>query len=145
MARQGFRLFVATAAGLAACGCDAQPRAGTPDSRTASTETSTVRPGSEFALAPALQPQKPDLSRLEFELSTRKLTLYDLPDRASRWMLASPDAPGGVPVDREFQFPPEVDLDLDQIAVYYTVPNRRPSPSVSLREILDAHASRLLR
>jgi hypothetical protein len=38
-----------------------------------------------------------------------------------------------------------VDLDLDQTAVYYTVPNRRPSPTVSLREIIDARDARALR
>ena len=37
------------------------------------------------------------------------------------------------------------DLDLDQVTVYYTVPNRRPSPTVSLREILESRGAQVLR
>jgi hypothetical protein len=63
--------------------------------------------------------------------------VYDLPDRQARWMLTLPTAPMGVPVDREYQFPPGMELDLDEVSVFYTVPNSRPSQAVSLREILD--------
>ena len=126
-------------------GCDAQPRGTTADARTVPTTANPTRPGGEFVLAPAPQPLKPDLTRLGFDPSTRTLTLYDLPEQSSRWMLASPAAPGGVPVDREYQFPPDVDLDLDRVAIFYTVPNSRPSPTVSLREIIDAREARVLR
>src|SRR5690242_2712357 len=134
-------LLAAAAAGMAATGCDAQPRGTATEVHTAPTAATPARPGPEFVLAPAPQPQKPDLTRLGFDPSSRTLTLYELPDRSARWMLVSPAAPAGVPVDREYKFPPEVDLDLDQTTVFYTVPNRRPSPTVSLREIIDARDS----
>jgi hypothetical protein len=134
------RLFPALLA--VAAGCDAQPRGTTADTRTAATSS---RLGDEFVLAPAPQPLKPDLTRLGFDPSSRTLTLYELPEESSRWMLASPAAPGGVPVDREYKFPPDLDLDLDRVHVFYTVPNSRPSPSVSLREIIDAREARVLR
>jgi hypothetical protein len=133
-------VLAASAAWAAASGCDAQPRATSTEVRTAPT-----RPGDEFVRAPAPQPTKPDLTRLGFDPSTRTLTLYELPEESGRWMLASPAAPAGVPVDREYKFPPEADLDLDRVAVFYTVANRRPSPTVSLREIIDAREARVLR
>jgi hypothetical protein len=140
-----FPALLAASAWLAAAGCDAQPRGTVTDAHTAPTAPAPARQGQEFVLATAPQPQKPDLTRLGFDPSTRTLTLYELPDRSARWMLASPDAPTGVPVDREYNFPPEVDLDLDRVSVFYTVPNRRPSPTVSLREIVDARNSRVIR
>jgi hypothetical protein len=133
-------VLAASAAWAAASGCDAQPRATSTEVRTVPT-----RSGDEFVRAPAPQPNKPDLTRLGFDPSTRTLTLYELPEQSSRWMLASPATPAGVPVDREYKFPPEADLDLDRVAVFYTVPNRRPSPTVSLREIIDAREARVLR
>lgn len=144
-ARKTGLVLVVSAAWVAAPGCDAQPRATTTEARTIPTATNPARPGDEFVLTPSPQPNKPDLSRLGFDPSSRTLTLYDLPEQSSRWMLASPAKPGGVPVDREYKFPPEIDLDLDRFAVFYTVPNRRPSPTVSLREIIDSRDARVLR
>jgi hypothetical protein len=143
------RLFpaalAASVAWAAASGCDAQPRATSTELRSVPTTATPTRPGDEFVRAPAPQPSKPDLTRLGFDLSTRTLTLYELPEQSGRWMLASPAAPAGVPVEREYKFPPEADLDLDRVTVYYTVANRRPSPTVSLREIIDAREARVLR
>jgi hypothetical protein len=136
-------VLAAAAAWAAAPGCDAAPRAASTGVRTAPTAANPARSGEEFVHASS--PNKPDLTRLGFDPSSRTLTLYDLPEQSGRWMLASPAAPGGVPVDREYRFPPEVDLDLDRFAVFYTVPNRRPSPAVSLREIIDARETRVLR
>jgi hypothetical protein len=138
-------ILAASAVWLTAPGCDAQPRGTTTDTRTVPTAANPARPGDEFVLAPAPQPLKPDLTRLGFDPSTRTLTLYELPEQSSRWMLASPAAPTGVPVEREYKFPPDVDLDLDRVAVFYTVANSRPSPTVSLREIIDAREARVLR
>ena len=138
-------ILAASAAWAAASGCDAQPRATSTEVRTVPTAAAPTRPGDEFVRAPAPQPHKPDLTRLGFDPSTRTLTLYELPEQSGRWMLTSPAAPVGVPVDREYKFPPEANLDLDRVAVFYTVPNRRPSPTVSLREIIDAREARVLR
>ncbi len=135
-------LFAASAVWLAAPGCDAQPRGTSTDARTVPTAATPAHTGPEAAVVNAPQAQKPDLTRLDYDPGTRTLTVYELPERSARWMLTTPTAPTGVPVDREYQFPPNMDLDLDQVAVYYTVPNRRPSPTVSLREILDARVLR---
>ena len=143
-ARMARLVLAASAAWAAASGCDAQPRAASTEAHTLPT-VSTARPGDEFVRALSPQAHKPDLTRLGFDPSTRTLTLYELPEQSSRWMLASPATPAGVPVDREYKFPPEADLDLDRVAVFYTVPNRRPSPTVSLREIIDAREARVLR
>jgi hypothetical protein len=138
-------LIAASAALAAAPGCGTQPRGVATDGRSAPTSASHARQSGEFVRTSAPQPGKPDLTRLTFDPSTRTLTLYELSDRSARWMLATPAAPAGVPVDREYMFPPEVDLDLDQITVFYTVPNRRPSPAVSLREIIDTREARVHR
>jgi hypothetical protein len=91
--------------------------------------------------APAPQPgrpaaEKPDLARLGFDPPTRTLRLYDLPDRGGRWLLATPDRPDGTPVSGTVRLP--ADLDVDAASVFYTVPDRRPSPRVTLREVADA-------
>ncbi|HVK16513.1 MAG TPA: hypothetical protein VM533_06160 [Fimbriiglobus sp.] len=144
-ARKARLVLVASAAWAAASGCDAQPRATSSEARTVPTAVAPARHGDDYVLAPAPQAHKPDLARLGFDPSTRTLTLYELTDTSARWMLASPATPAGVPLEREYKFPPEVDLDLDRVAVFYTVPNRRPSPTVSLREIIDARETRVLR
>lgn len=138
-------VLAASAAWVAVPGCDAQPRAASTEVRTVPTAATPARPGDEFVRAPSPQPHKPDLTRLGFDPSTRTLTLYELPELSGRWMLTSPAAPVGVPVDREYKFPPEMELDFDRVAVFYTVPNRRPSPTVTLREIIDAREARVLR
>ena len=53
----------------------------------------------------------------------------------------TPDHPDGTPVSGTVAVPDEPDT----VGVFYTVPDRRPSPRVTLREIADArvlHASR---
>lgn len=90
------------------------------------------------------QPPKPDLARLRFDPATRTLELYELPGTDARWMLLSPAAARGVPVDQKYQFPAGTDLDLERVAVFY-VANGRPSPAVTLQEILDAKNLRAAR
>jgi hypothetical protein len=38
-----------------------------------------------------------------------------------------------------------MNFDPGQVTVFYTMPNRRPSPSVTLREIADAASARVQR
>ncbi len=80
---------------------------------------------------------KPDLTRLRFDPSTRTLELYELAGKDSHWMLSTPSAPRGVPVDRVHQFPNTMELDFERVSVFY-VTGGRPSPAVTLQEILDA-------
>ena len=147
LARMARSLTAPLAAAGLLTGCDAQPRETAEEPRTVATA-----PAPAAAPVPARPPvgsqaqaSKPDLDRLGFDPGNRKLTLYPLTDRSARWMLATPTAPTGVPVDREYEFPSELALDLDRVAVFYTVANRRPSPTVSLREILESRNARVLR
>lgn len=129
-------------------GCDASPRDPSTERNVSSTISASAppRPGPDplHTPAPRPQPPRPDLARLSFDASARRLRLYDLPEPSARWMITLPSSPMGVPVDREYQFPPGMDLDVDSVAVFYTMPNNRPSPAVSLREIAEmgARASR---
>lgn len=84
---------------------------------------------------------KPDVLRLTYDPSAGTLTLYELNDRGGRWLLVTPEHPTGTPVSGKVAVPD----DSDRVSVFYTVPGRRPSPRVTLREIADAqvlHASR---
>ena len=61
-------------------------------------------------------------------------------------MIVVPPSPAAVPVvDSEYEFPAMMTVDPSQVTVFYTVPNRRPSPSVTLREIVDAASARVQR
>lgn len=117
-------------------GCDARHR-------TASTPTPATAADPDPARPPTAP--KPDLTRLRYDPAARTLTLYPLPDAGGRWLLRTADAPAGVPVDREVTFAGGADPDLGAVAVFYTLPNRRPSPPVTLREIVEAHSSRVMR
>ncbi len=90
-----------------------------------------------IAISSPWQLPKPDLARLRFDPTTRTLELYQLDGKDARWMLVTPADPRGVPVDRLYQFPTTMDLDLDRVGVFYILAGRT-SPSVTLREILDS-------
>ena len=118
-------------------GCEAQPHASTVDSR--ADEPLVSRAASDQFQGPTQQqPEKPDLTRLAYNPDKRKLTLYDLPERSARWMLMMPGKPMGIPVESEYEFPAGLECDVEQITIFYTVPNRRPSPTVTLREIQES-------
>lgn len=120
---------------LTGCGT-APPAVPTPATPSSATAGPPQQPGTPPA-------EKPDLARLSFDPSTYTLTLYPLPARGGRWLLVTPDQPDGTPVSGTVRLPADTDADL--ASVFYTVPGRRPSPRVTLREIADAqtlHASR---
>ncbi len=85
---------------------------------------------------------RPDPAQLGYAPARRVLTLYALPHPSARWMVALPGRPRGVPVDGEYEFPPTVAFDLDQVGVFYTVAGASPSPPVTLQEIIDAQGGR---
>ncbi len=130
----------ALAVGWAGIGCDARPQEATPEVHPPAEPASVPpRPGPDPLHTPAPRPQatRPDLGKINYDAGTRTLSVYELPDRSARWMLATPNAPMGLPIDRDYQFPMGMELDLDSVSLFYTVPNSRPSLPVSLREILD--------
>jgi len=138
--------LVATAVGWAV-GCDTSQRqqADTSPSSTLSSESPHPTP-EHIPPATLAQAPKPDLGRLTYDPGQRKLTLYDLPTPSARWMIVVPPSPAAVPVvDSEYEFPARMNFDPNQVTVFYTVPNRRPSPSVTLREIVDAASARVQR
>lgn len=110
---------------LALAGCEATP---TP---------AAVKADAPEPADAAPQAARPDAARLRFDAPRRLLTLYPLPDPGGRWMLALP-GPGTVPVNAEYEFPASEEFDWRQVCVFYTVPNQRPSPPVSVQDILDA-------
>lgn len=125
---------------MAGIGCDARPQEPTPDIHPPANPAAVPpRPGPDPLHTPAPRPQaaKPDLNKIHYDTGTRTLFVYELPDRSARWMLSTPSAPMGLPIDREYQFPMGMELDLDTVSLFYTVSNSRPSPAVSLREILE--------
>jgi hypothetical protein len=77
---------------------------------------------------------RPDPALMHYDPASRTLTLYDLPDRDAQWMVATPENPLGEPVGAIHAFPDEV--DVDRTAVFYTTTGGRPSPRVTLREVL---------
>ncbi len=133
--------------GSAGCGGPAPQGADAPRSPVDAPRSPTDTPDSPAVAAPPATPQaaRPDVTRLAYHADKRTLTLYPLAEQSGRWMLAVPGRPRGVPVDGEYEFPPSMDFDLDQVRVFYTVADRRPSPAVTLREILDAHDGPLVR
>lgn len=128
---------------VALAGCDAPPADPVPALPATQTPGADAPRSPESAPPPATpQAARPDVTRLAYHADKRTLTLYPLAERSGRWMLAVPGRPRGVPVDGEYEFPPSMDFDLDQVRVFYTVADRRPSPAVTLREILDAQQVR---
>jgi len=126
--------------GWVGIGCDARPQESTPEVHPPQDPASVPpRPGPDplHTPAPRSQAAKPDLSKITYNTSNRTLSVYELPDRSARWMLSTPGAPMGLPIDGGYQFPMGMELDLDSVSLFYTVPNSRPSPAVSLREILE--------
>ena len=135
-----------------AAGCGAPPADPVPPPAAVAPGTDAPRPAADDSRSPAdaappatPRATRPDVTRLAYHADKRTLTLYPLAEQSGRWMLAVPGRPRGVPVDGEYEFPPSMDFDLDQVRVFYTVADRRPSPAVTLREILDAHDGRLVR
>ena len=134
------RLLLFSAAALALAGCETSPRGTTADTRGPEVLALRVPPDAP-ALSPTQQESaKPDVTRLGYDAVRRTLRVYELPEKAARWVLTVPGAPMGVPVDGEYEFPANIDCDLDQVVLFYTVPNHRPSPGVSLREIVETAA-----
>jgi len=122
---------------LALVGCDASPRGSTADTRGQEAPPLRALPESPDVSPTRQESARPDVARLGYDAARRTLTVYELPERSARWMLTLPGAPMGVPVDGEYEFPATVDCDLDQVVLFYTLPNHRPSPGVSLREIVE--------
>ena len=81
---------------------------------------------------PALPP--PDTDRINYDESTRTLTLYDLPGN-DRWVVRLPGETVGRPVSPQYRIP---DADLTEVMVYYTRPGLRPSIPVSVKQIQDS-------
>jgi len=138
--------LVATALGWAAGG-DTSQRQQADESPSSTVSTEAPHPTPDHVPPGTLaQAPKPDPGRLTYDSAQRKLTLYDLPVPSARWMIVVPPSTAAVPVvDGEYEFPPMVTLDPGQVTVFYTVPNRRPSPGVTLREIVDAASARVPR
>jgi hypothetical protein len=130
---------------LVLVGCEASPRAAAPD--TAVPETPAIRPTTETPVVSATRHDsgKPDVTRLEFDANRRMLKVYPLEERTARWMLSMPGLPMGVPVSTEYELPASLECDFDQVMLFYTLPNRRPSPGVSLREIIEVGGANALR
>jgi hypothetical protein len=128
-------------------GCDTSQRQQADESPSSTVSTESPHPTPDH-LPPATlaQAPKPDLGRLAYDPSLRKLTLYDLPAPSARWMIVVPPSTAAVPVvEGEYEFPAMMNFDPGQVTVFYTMPNRRPSPSVTLREIADAASARVQR
>lgn len=123
---------------LALAGCEASPRGSTADTRGPEALAVRAQPESPALTPTQQQSAKPDVARLGYDAARRTLRVYELPERSARWMLTLPGSPMGVPVDGEYEFPANVECDLDQVVLFYTLPNHRPSPGVSLREIAEA-------
>lgn len=138
-------IAVSVAAALGGVGCDAQPRESAVADADPQLARSTARTDPARAAGRRDQPPKPDITRLSFDPATRTLRLYPLADKSARWMLKLPTSPAGVPVEAAYQFPMDLDLDPSELAVYYTLPNQRPSSAVSLQDVMDAHGVRARR
>ena len=130
-------VFGLTTISLTLAGCEASPRGTPADAHPP--EALTIRAPEESATPPMSHPEsaKPDVARLAYDPARRTLRVYDLAEPSARWVLTLPGAPMGVPVDGEYEFPASPDCDLDQVVLFYTLANRRPSPGVSLREIAE--------
>lgn len=146
MARHSRVLLVAVAVWWAG-GCDTSQRQPADTSPSSIVSPDSPHPTPDpIPPATLAQAPKPDLGRLAYDPSQRKLTLYALPTPSARWMILVPPATAAVPVvDSEYEFPAMMSFDPNQVTVFYTVPNRRPSPSVTLREIVDAASARVQR
>ena len=130
-------VFGLTTLSITLAGCEASPRSASADAH--APEALAVRTPPELPAVPVTPQEsaKPDVARLAYDPARRTLRVYDLAEPAARWVLTLPGAPMGVPVDGEYEFPANPDCDLDQVVLFYTVPNHRPSPGVSLREIVE--------
>jgi hypothetical protein len=136
-----FRGIVPVGIAVAFAGCEASQR-DTPDTRAADAPPTLHVPADASDVPPTrFDSAKPDVHRLGYDAGKRKLRVYELPDRAGQWMLTLPGAPMGVPVDGEYELPANLECDLGQVVLFYTLPNRRPSPGVTLREIVDTAAN----
>lgn len=75
----------------------------------------------------------PEADRINYDARTRTLTLYDLPEN-ERWLVQLPGENAGRPVPPQHRLP---DVNMAEVRVYYTRPGRRPSASVSVKQIQD--------
>lgn len=73
----------------------------------------------------------PATDQIEYDKTSRTLTLYELPESA-RWMVQVPGAPAS-PAAGKHRLPPGV--DPDRTIVFYAAPGGQPSSPVSLRQI----------
>ena len=123
---------------LTLIGCEASPRGAPADGHPP--DALAVRTPPEPPAGPDAHAESaaPDVSRLGYDAARRTLRVYELPDPAARWVLTLPGSPMGVPVDGEYEFPATVAGDLDSIVLFTTLPSRRPSSGVTLREIAEA-------
>ncbi|CAN5531689.1 hypothetical protein BH11PLA2_BH11PLA2_39170 [soil metagenome] len=103
-------------------GCDSAPR---------DTAQVTGHPATAAA-TPTLA--RPDAYRIGYDPATRILSLYELPDDQVRWMISSQRNLKGEPVNNGYTFASEV--DLDNVAVFYTTARGQSSPRITLREVL---------
>jgi hypothetical protein len=82
----------------------------------------------------------PDTDRINYDIRTRTLTLYELPTN-DRWLVQLPGETEGRPVPPQHRLP---DVDVSETYVYYMRPGRKPSAPVTVKQILDsgnAHVS----
>jgi hypothetical protein len=85
----------------------------------------------------------PDTDRINYDIATRTLALYDLPGN-DRWLVQLPGEGIGRPVSPVYRLP--ADVELTEVRVYYSRPGVKPSASVTVQQILDsgnAHSSHL--
>ena len=76
----------------------------------------------------------PDTDRLNYDVRTRTLTLYDLPGN-DRWLVRLPGETAGRQVTPRHRIP---EVDPADVLVYYTRPGFQPSVPVSVKQILDS-------
>jgi hypothetical protein len=125
-------------------GCETSNHSSTADSRVIEPAVARANGEGTKAIAGSLEVQRPDLSRLSYDEKSRTIKVYSL-DNKSRWTLTMPGLPKGVPIQGEYKLPMTMDLDPEQITLFYTTPNRSASASVTLQEILEAQAIRAQR
>jgi hypothetical protein len=82
----------------------------------------------------------PDTDRINYDVRTRTLTLYELSGN-ERWLLLLPGETDPRPVPPQLRLP---DVDISETYIYYTRPGRKLSTPVTVRQILEsgnAHVS----
>lgn len=91
-----------------------------------------------IANRPALPP--PDIDRINYDVRTRTLTLYDLPGN-DRWLVRLPGASRAEQVPPKHRIP---EVDTSEVYISYTRPGYKPSSPVTVKQVQDsggAHVS----